>query len=89
MVEKSFMIAPNADLIESNEVTSNVYFLIEGILSKSHILSGFLMVAATFHPLAANNNAIDFPIPDDAPVMTTVFFIIEYLFIKNLKFFKP
>ena len=74
-----------AVLIDCSEVTSSAYFFIDGTLAKSLFSEGFLIVAATFHPLAANSNAIDFPIPEDAPVITTVFFIIEFSFINTFE----
>jgi hypothetical protein len=44
-------------------------------MSEESFSSGERIVATTFHPLAAKNFAVGFPMPDEVPVIKIVLFI--------------
>src|SRR6267154_1324018 len=71
------------DLICSGFVTSNGNTVMLPTLFSSVSVSGLRMVAITFQPLEANNFAVAFPKPVEAPVMKIVFILF---FILKLKY---
>jgi hypothetical protein len=58
----------------------------EGNALNSSISSIRIIVAMTFHPFLANSKAVSFPMPLEAPVMSTFFKILFVVFVKILIF---
>src|SRR6185436_1249357 len=68
-----------AVLICCGSVISNDINLTPEMFLSSASVSGFRMVAITFHPLDANSLAVALPSPEEAPVMKMLFPVRSFI----------